>query len=241
MTEQSKGIVLHALRYNDTHLIVTVFTEKYGAVPFLLRDYAGNGKRRHASSWQALSEVEVVWDSQVNRSLQKPKEWILMHPWKSLPFHPVKATMCLFLGEFLHYALRNEHENRTLYVFLTEALQWFDASEDSFANFHVFLLLRMTTFLGFAPNVEAWKAGYFFDLRESVFTDKKPLHQQFLDPEEARLVPLFWRMKLKLLHEIQLNGNTRRRLLEVLTMYYEIHIPEFPSTNGLKIFAEMFQ
>lgn len=237
---RSHGIVLHALRYGDSQLIVDVFTERAGTVSFLLRQSRQGKAGVKASMWQPLSLVEVVWESRLKASLQKPRELVLWQPWHNLPFHPVKAAMSLYLGEFLHHALRHEQENVSLFHYLVNALSWFDETETAYVNFHIVFLLHMTRFLGFMPSVENWEKGAYFDLQAATFTPTRPFHPHFLEPEEAALVPKFLRMDIRSMRAVGLNGAIRRRVLEIVSIFYRLHVPEFPELKSLDVLTEVF-
>lgn len=237
---RSHALVLHALRYGDTQLIVHLFTEVAGAVAFIVKQPRNGRGGARASAWQPLSLVEVEWDHRPKSSLQKPRELVLWQPWRSLPFEPAKAAMALFLGEFLFRALRHEQENAPLFHYLTTALQWLDEAEGSYANFHIVLLLHLTRFLGFVPLVEEWHEGDFFDLQAATFVANRPLHPHYLEPLEAALVPKFLRMDLRSMRPVGLNGERRRRVLQLIEEFYRLHVPEFPETKSLGVLAEVF-
>ena len=161
---QSYGIVLHSLRYGDTRMIVDIFTESAGVVSFILPATRNRKGGMRAIAWQPLSLVEVIWEARPRTALQKPKSLVLWHPWRSLHIDPRKTAIGLYLSEVLHHALRREQENRPLFLFIVNALTWFDESERNYVNFHIVFLLHLTRFLGFLPNVEDWHEGDFFDL-----------------------------------------------------------------------------
>ena len=237
----SHGIVLHTTRYTDTQVIVSVYTEHVGMVSYLIKYKRTRTQGRlHASAWQPLSAVEVTWHHQERRSLQKPSEFGMWEPRKTIPFHPYKAVMALFLGEFLHHALRGESENKPLFDFLHHSLNWLDTSEEHFSNFHVVFLLRLTRFLGFYPNVDDWHEGYFFDMLNATFTPTRPLHSHYIAPEEAVLVPKFMRLDMRKMRVVGLNGAIRRRALQLIIDFYRLHVPEFPDIKSLEVLAEVF-
>ncbi len=237
---RSRGIVLHAIRYGDTQMIVDVFTEEAGVVSLLVAASHNNRNRTKAIAWQPLSWVELVWEPRPRASLQRPQSLTLWHPWRSLQTEPRKAAMVLYLSDVLYHALRREQENRALYEFLTQALTWFDESEQYFVNFHIVFLLHLTRFLGFLPNVEDWHEGDYFDLQSAIFTRTRPYHTYYLMPEEAALVPKFLRMGLRSMRAVGLNRTIRRRTLEIISEFYRLHIPEFPSSRSLAVLAEVF-
>lgn len=237
---RSHGIVLHSLRYGDTQVIVNIFTEMAGTVAFIVNQPRAGKRGVKASAWQPLSLVEVVWEPRASASLQKPKELTLWQPWQSLPFEPAKATVALFLGEFLGHALRSEQENAPLFAFMLNGLSWLDESEQHYANFHIVFLLHLTRFLGFLPNVDDWHEGSYFDLQGAMFTDIAPAHRHYLNPEESALVPKFLRMNIRSMQAVGLNRALRRRALEIVTEFYRLHIPEFPELKSLEVLAEVF-
>lgn len=237
----SHGIVLHTTRYTDTQVIVSVFTERAGLISFLIKYRRTRTQGRlHASTWQPLSAVEVTWHQQERRSLQKPTEFVTWQPRTSIPFHPHKAVIALFLGEFLYHALRGEAENRPLFEFLNHSLNWLDTAEAHFANFHIVFLLWLTRFLGFYPNVDDWHEGCFFDMLNASFTPVQPLHSHYIGPEEAALVPKFMRLDMRKMGVVGLNRVVRRRTLQLIIDFYRLHVPEFPDLKSVDVLAEVF-
>ncbi|MBR0202044.1 MAG: DNA repair protein RecO [Bacteroidaceae bacterium] len=238
--EQSRGIVLHALRYGDNQMVVSVFTETCGTVSFMLRQ-PQSGKRNgpRAVMWQPLTLVDVTWEASRN-SIQKPREWSLSLPWRSIPFNPHKAAIALFLGEFLFRALRNEAANPSLFRYIHSSLEWFDECDEHFSNFHIVFLLHLSRFLGFYPNADDWHEGDYFDLQNAVFTSSVPLHKHYLQPEEAALVPKFLRMDVRKMRVVHLNGALRSRTLSSVVEFYRLHVPEFPEIKSLNVLAEVF-
>jgi len=237
---RSYGIVLHPLRFNDTQVIADVFTEAAGTVSFIDRLPRSGRAGIKASIWQPLSMVEIVWEHRPKLNLQRPREISLWHPWRQLPFEPAKAAMGLFLSEFLYRALRHEQENPPLFQYLVNALRWLDEAQKGYANFHIVLLLHLTRFLGFMPLAEDWHTGDFFDLQAATFVQQRPLHPNYLEPEEAALVPKFLRMDLRSMRPVGLNGERRNRILQLITDFYRLHVPDFPELRSLGILAEVF-
>ena len=148
--------------------------------------------------------------------------------------------MALFLGEFLYYALRHEQENPLLFQYLTHALRWLDEAPRNYANFHIVLLLHLTRFLGFMPLAEDWHPGDFFDLQAATFVAQRPVHPHYLEPTEAAVVPKFLRMDFRSMRGVGLNGEGRRRILQLITEFYRLHVPDFPEQRSLGVLAEVF-
>ncbi len=238
---RSNGIVLRSLRYGDQQIILDIFTEEAGTVPFILRLPRSGKRGARAVVWQPLSLVEVLWQAVPKANLQKPKELSLWHPWHELSNRPAKTAICLFLSEFLGHALRSEQQNGALYDFVVSSLQWLDEADDRFSNFHIVFLLHLSRFLGFMPNVEDWEEGAYFDLQAATFIPVRPAHPFYIEGAESALVSKFLRMDYRSMRAVGLNGATRRRALELIVLFYRLHVPEMPELKSLDVLMEVFR
>ncbi len=240
MTETTHGIVLHYNRFNDDSAIVDIFTLARGSLPFLVHDRRGKRKGGiQTTLLRPLNVVELVYDYQPTRALHKIKELHIAHIYTSLPYDPMKETVALFLSEFLHYALHSEVQNEDLYHYILYSLQWFDATNEGVANFHIAFLICLTHYLGFRPNLDAHAHPDYFDLRDSVATDTAPLHGFYITGEEAAALPKLLRMNLRNMHKFRLNRQQRGRMLDILTLYYKLHVPEFRELRSLAVLREV--
>ena len=243
MLERTRGIVLHMLRYDDDHVIADIFTENRGSLSFMVRQPRSRRSQVPSVLLPPLSILEIDFDYRAQHNLQRIREMHVATPYASLPYHPVKCALALFLAEFLHYSLRNEEGNPQLFQYLTYGLRWLDEAHDSLANFHLVFLMRMSRFMGFWPNVEE-AAGVpsgtcVFDLREGVLSREMPMHDDILRRDEARLVPLFLRMNYRTMHHMRMTRVQRNRVLEVIIEYYRLHVPEIPELKSVAVLHDM--
>ena len=191
--------------------------------------------------FQPLTILEIETDIRPRQQLQKLHDVRLASPFASIPFEPDKLAISLFVAEFLYYALRSEQRNELLYEYLENSIVWLDGQQSSFANFHLVFLLRLTRFLGFYPNLDDYKDGDYFDLRESVFMPMPPVHRDFLHPEEAQKVQLMMRMDFPTMHLFRMSHQERNRLLEVSLKYYRLHLPDFPEMKSIEVLQALYQ
>jgi DNA repair protein RecO (recombination protein O) len=240
MLETTQGIVLHYNRYNDDSAIVDIYTLSRGSVSFLVRDRRQQRKGSlHATLLRPLNVVELVFDYRPSMSLQRIQELHIAHCYTSLPYDPIKETVALFLSEFLHNTLRSEVQNEELYHYILYSLQWFDAAHEGLANFHIAFLIRLTHYLGFWPNIKDKEALPYFDLHNGIATHTEPQHGNFLKEEEAAALPKLLRMNLRNMHRFRLNRQQRNRILDILTTYYQLHVPEFRNLRSLSVLREV--
>ena len=241
MMTKTQAIVLHSLKYGETRLIVDVFTRAFGRQSFIVSIPKTPRGKIKKQFFQPLTLLDIETDIRPRLQLQKLHDVRLMSPFASIPFDPDKLAISLFVAEFLYYALRSEQRNELLYDYLENSIMWLDGQQVRFANFHLVFLLRLTRFLGFYPNLDAYKDGDYFDLRESVFMSNPPVHRDFLHPEEAQKVQLMMRMDYPTMHLFRMSHQERNRLLEVSLKYYRLHLPDFPEMKSIEVLRALYQ
>ena len=241
MLTKTQAIVLHSLKYGETRMIVDMFTRYFGRLSFIVSLPKSSRSKMKKQFFQPLTFLEIEVDVRPNVQLQKLSDVRLAMPFFSIPFHPHKLAISLFMAEFLYYALRSEQRNELLYDYLESSILWLDGQEGRFANFHLVFLMRLSRFLGFYPNLEHYQTGDYFDLRDSVFLSLPPIHRDFLYPEEAEKVQLMMRMDYPTMHLFQMSHQERNRLLEVVLIYYRLHLPDFPEMKSVEVLQELFR
>lgn len=241
MLQKTRGIVLRALKYKDTSLIVDIYTEVNGRASFLVPIPRSRKAMVKSVLFQPLALVELEADFRPNTTIYKVREAKSCHPFTSLPYDPHKSAIALFLAEFLYRAVREEAENRALFAYLLHSIVWLDECRSHFANFHLVFLMRLSRFLGLYPNLENYNKGDYFDMQNACFTPLRPQqHNHYIGPVEAEQLMTLMRLRYDTMHLFRMNRAERNRCLLVLNDYYRLHLPDFPVLRSLEVLQELF-
>lgn len=240
MYQKTVGIVLRCLKYNDTSNIVDMYTRERGRVSFMVRVPRSRKGSLRPMLFQPLSMLEVEADFRPNSHLYYIKDAKIWMPFTDIPFHPYKMSIAMFIAEFLYRALREEEPDEPLFAYLQHSISWLDACQESFSNFHLVFLMRLSRFLGLYPNVDDYSQGCYFDMLNACFTGVVPSGGTFLKPEEASLVKLMLRMNYDTMHRFAMNRSQRNRLLTIINDYYRLHLPDFPVLKSIDVLKELF-
>lgn len=240
MLVKTKAIVLHSFKYGESRMIVDMFTEEAGRLSFIISIPKTSKGRIKKQYFQPMTLLEVECDMRQNVQLQKLKDAHLLTAYTSIPFSPEKLALSLFIAEFLYHALRSEQQDKLLFAYVCDSMQWLDTVEVGFANFHLTFLMRMSRFLGFYPNLDDYVDGCVFDLRTATFSLQVPTHRDFLDSHDSQLIHTLMRMDFPTMHLFQLSHHDRNRITEVLLHYYRLHIPQFPELKSLGVLQELW-
>lgn len=241
MLTKTQALVLRAIKYGESRMIIDMFTRSNGRLSFVVTIPKSPRSKIKKQYFQPLTLLDIEVDVRQRMQLQKLSDVRLSVPFTSIPFAADKLSISLFVAEFLYYALRAEQQNVPLFDYVVNSILWFDGEAAHYANFHLVFLMRMSRFLGFFPNLEHYQEGDYFDLRESQFLSVPPLHRDFLEPDEAAKVQLMMRMDFATMRLFQLSHQERNRLLDVALTYYRLHLTDFPELRSLGVLRELYR
>ncbi|MDB5202027.1 MAG: recO [Ferruginibacter sp.] len=246
MTHKTKGIVLRSIKYGETSLVVTIFTELFGAQTYMVNGARtakkGNAK---ASLYQPSSILDLEVYHNELKGMQRIKEANRAIIYQDNLSDVLKNSIALYMVELLQKTLKQPEANADLFYFCEDALVQLDQSGSAVAaNFPLFFSLHLAQFFGFRlSNIESAmhdSEQIYIDLAEGYFTTSHPGHPYFLEGENALLtMELLNIMQPEELSQLKLNQQKRRELLAKYQEFYVLHIPDFGQMKTLPILHEV--
>ena len=240
MEIRTRAVVLHALKYGESQLIVDVLTRVQGRLSFICHLSRSGRGRTKKQLFQPLTVLELVFDHRPAQQLQRFRDLRLAAPFVSIPFDAAKLSISLFTAEFLTYATRGELQNEQLYDYVERSIAWLDNVTSGYANFHLVFMMRLSRFIGFFPNLADNVRGAWFDLRNGCFVLRQPGHPDYLRPDEASRIGLLMRMDFDNMRFFRMSRQERNRCTEILLSYYRLHVAGFPELKSLDVLRELF-
>ncbi|MEM1339617.1 MAG: DNA repair protein RecO [Bacteroidota bacterium] len=238
MTVTTKSIVLSAIKYGDTSLIVKAFTASDGVKSYLLRGVLTSRKGKvRAGLFQPLTQIEIVANHKNKGTLERIREAKVMYPYKTLHTEIVKNSIVLFLAEILSNVIQEEEKNIALFNYLEYSLRWLDTSEQV-TNFHLLFLIQLTSYLGFYPDVTDQELPYF-DLLEGGFINRPSLNP-ILDGDLLHYFKRFLGINFDAVFSIKMTKPLRQQLLKKVLLYFELHLHGFRTPRSLAILNAVF-
>lgn len=241
MVHTTRGIVLRTVKYGETSIVATLFTEKFG-----VQTYMVNGVRtsRKAGGKAALYQPAAILSLEVYHNELKNMQRVREAGWATIPLHlftdVVKNSVAVFMIELLHRALKQPEENAPLFEFLAESLDQLDkASIAVVANFPLFFALNLPHFFGFGYN-RYNSNKEFLDLTEGNYVAQQPSHQHYLDGDQAKhTAELLKVMQPEELEQFSFNSNIRNGLLDRYLQYFRLHIQDFGEMKTLPVLRQV--
>jgi len=236
MLIKTKAIVISSLKYQEKSLIVKCFTQSDGLKSYFVPSaYSGKKSNQKTAYFQPLTILEIEANHKNKGTLEYFKEIKLATAFQTINTDILKSTMVIFLSEMLHYSIQEEEKNEDLFTFLETALIWLDTHDET-SNFHLILLLEITKFLGFFPDISEIDLN-FFEMTNGIFSPFQGIsclseHDTFLF---KKLINLKFDSNQRVFTGIQ-----RQTLLKILLDYYSIHLDGFKKPKSLEVLKEVF-
>lgn len=236
MKENLRGIVLATIRHSDKHNVTSLFTLERGRMSFLTPVGATKSGRRSAARLMPLGVVELQANISAGRDLHIPSAVTAVRVWKNIYLDPVKATVTMFLSEFLLRFLKDAPPEPTLWNYIVESMELFDYMTDktAVANFHITFLIGLMHLAGIFPDLENYSAGMEFDMAAGSVVTPFTLQTARgvrVSAEKTAFLPNMARITFANSKYFRFSGRERGELLELILRYYGCH---FPGCGNLK-------
>jgi DNA repair protein RecO (recombination protein O) len=225
----TKAIPLHTIKYSDSALIARLFTRECGLVGVIVR--GGNSKRSNKRRLLApFSLLHANLSAKSGRDLMSLTDLALELPLPHIHSQLAKSSLVMFLSEVLLKTLEEHYVNHALFDFVWDAIQALD-QVDKTSNFHLWFLIKLSEFYGFAPHPSERTSAVYFDLVSGEFCDR------FREKETANvatsaLLATIAGMKFDRAIDLKISNSERKALLDALISYYGFQISGLKEINS---------
>lgn len=229
MKQTDEAILLNRISYSDSSLIVTYLTKSKGLQKFIYR----GGKKKAASVFPlALSELHFYGRSGSELLNLTSVE---LHYVSDFQFDPLKSTIAFFIAEIVRKCTMEGEEDRRTYEFVLESVKQLNETKH-LGLFPLEFLVRFTDVLGLRPLCEV-DSPKFFNVDEGCLqTSDSNVHKCYTGkPVELIAGILNWSDGIAHTKQDRLDA------IDVMLIYYKIHIPRFNELDTLQIVKEVLK
>ncbi|MEN9521711.1 MAG: repair protein RecO [Bacteroidota bacterium] len=222
MLHKTKGIVLKTIPFRESSVVATIYTEKFGRQSYLINSVRTAKAGGKAALLQPLTILDLVVYKHEQKKLERISELKAAVHYQQIYFDVVKNSIAFFLSELLYKAIHEDENHQELFEWVQSQLIQLDTTTQITPSFHLDFMLELSRHLGFYPQVEIRNKYSYFDLQNGTSTDEVPSHLQYLKQEDNHLFSAFVAQSNSLINRVQ-----RKRILQIMMEYYELHIPGF--------------
>lgn len=239
MLQKTRGIVLRSVKYGETSLICTIFTDIYGVQSYIVQGVRSSSKTKQsrAGLLQPATMLDMVVYNKPHANLQRIKEFTPAYIYQSLQEHVVKNSIALFSVELLLRLLPEHAPMPELFDEVYEYFRSLDTVDAAMAgNYPVYFLTVCCNILGYNITGRYTPATPHLNLVEGGFTAHLPTERPFVPDEDARMLDKILAVQhIDELTTVEMNGAARFRLLDWLLAFIHNHTQHMGEIRSLPV------
>ena len=219
-----QGIILKTSPYSETQKIIRIYTKEKGYLSMISPSVVFKRKTKTVHLLQ-ISEIEFFENEKSDLHKLRQISPIINLP--ELYFDIFKMNILLLWGEILNLILKNEGKNEELFDYLTHSIEYLNSTHNDIGNFNLYFLYRLAGFIGFRINT-----GSFYP--------SDPATPYISGPNTAKIIYQLCTCPLAEIKAIPLNRQSRNILLDVILLFYSIHLNINFNIKSIQVIREVF-
>lgn len=235
MILNTKGIVLHTIKYSDHSLIVKMYTRECGTTSFMIKNAFNPRSHMKASFFSPLALFDVTFDARSNRQIHYFKEINYHYSPTTILFDPSKSTIMMFYNELLYKLLFDAGPDQILFDNIEEEIELLDHESNNLAERPLRFLLKLSILLGFFPENNYSTTNCYFSLEECRFQSYCFDERYEIPAIESRYL---WQL-MSNADDCHAGRETRNHLLHYLIEYYKLHNEQIKDINSIEVLSEV--
>jgi DNA repair protein RecO (recombination protein O) len=220
MLHKTRGIVFRFVKYGETSIIVSVFTELFGLQSYIVNGIRSKSAKNRIALFQPLTLLDLVVYHREHANINRISEVKCLYPYQTIPTNINKATIAMFIAEILNKTIKEESHAQELSDFLIRSLISFDQIERKTANFHLVFLLRLARLLGFGAQHVNDVLGTRTTSAENEVIISQLLSAEYFD-------------------QIEMKNNSRREILDLIIKFFADHIENLGEIKSIQVLREV--
>jgi DNA repair protein RecO (recombination protein O) len=243
MTHKTKGIVLRTVKYGETSVITTIYTELFGVQSYIVKGVRQSTKKSSGKEIYfqpaAMLQMVVYHNELKNLNFIKEYEWAYLYD--HVLFDVVKNTVAMYVVEMMQHCLKQPEANPEMFYLVEATLKQLDRGNGTLtANLPLYFSLHLGGELGFRIQGNYSLQTPVCDLQEGQFIHDKPTHNYYLDGEQAKTTSELLSLNFyNDLENIHIRKIIRRELLIAYQKYIALHVTDFGELKSLPILQEI--
>lgn len=245
MLHKTKGLVLRAVKYGETSLIVSIYTEMFGVQSYIINGVRTSSLKQpyRANLFQPATLLDLVVYHNERSNLQRIKEFRWCVIYNDIYRNVHKNTVALFMTEVLQKCLTQPEANPDLYAFLEDIFVHLDkGNAAATANFPLYFLAHLAQFFGFRIQDSFSEENIILDLQEGSFVAARPLHQNYIEGQLCEVIShLLKTQHPDELFELHINREQRKIVLDAFISFYIFHHPGFNNLKSVSVLHALYE
>jgi DNA repair protein RecO (recombination protein O) len=221
MLHKTRGIVFRFIKFRETSIIVTIFTEQFGLQSYIVNGVRSKSAKNKIALYQPLTLLNLVVYHREHANIERIKEISCFHPYQSLTADIKKSTMAMFITELINRTVKEESHAQEVFTFLADSMIAIDSLQSAYENSHLIFMIRLSRYLGFG-----------------VHHVNEVLGGRITSEENEKLLNVLIAADY---HDyVPLTNQQRREILDLLLSFYTDHMVNFGEIKSVQVLRDTF-
>jgi DNA repair protein RecO (recombination protein O) len=218
--QKTKGIVFRFVKFGETSIIASIFTEQFGLQSYIVKGVRTNSRKSKIALFQPMTLLDMVVYHKEGGGIMNIKEVKCFHPYQFINSDVRKAAIAMFINEVLNKSVQEQSHTQDIFNFIADSMIYLDTLEQP-ENFHLMFLIGLSKHLGFGPNLSSEVLG----------------GRMITEAEEVALQ----KMLNQYTHQadVPLTYEQRKNILTVLLRFYQSHSAGFGEMKSVAVLKEV--
>lgn len=215
MVTKTEGLILKKIEYQESSLILKIFTKDFGIISVIAKG-AKSAKKSAYGILRPLNFIEFQFYHQNNKTLFLLKDYQLKFAPDTKNFGIYKTSLAYFMVEVVSHTtseeLEPEPEKYQYIMYIFEYLK----NHQVYSNFYLCFLIQYVRFLGFEISLQMFSS------------------QEIVSIVEHLMIPDSMFKKVEIL------PGQRKSIYQSLIQFYQFHIPNFKEIQSIQTLEMIF-
>lgn len=227
---------MRAIKYGETSLIVSIFTEHFGVQSYLVQGVRKTGQNK-SGLLQPATLLELEAYQQPQKNLQRLKTFNNAYFYKDLQQDVVKNCIALFSVEVLLRLLPEHAPLPDLFAYSFHYFQKIDdAAAGTMGNYPLYFIIQCGNLLGFELKGAYSLKTPYLNIEEGGFSEHPPLTQIPINSEEADMLTKIASLTSEdELNAIIMHSDARYRLIDWYLDFLHRHTQHLGQIRSLPV------
>ncbi len=235
---KTTGIVLRSVKYGETSLILSIFTEVAGLQSYMVKGVRSDkSKTKRAGLLQVGSLLDIVAEHKPQRQLQHIREFQPAYIYQSIQEEIIKNSIAVFSVELLSRFLPQEEIMEDLFQFVYTYFLALDVGAlNQVGNFPVYFIIQCGRHFGYNLSGTYTAETPYLNAAEGGFSAVQPASSSVLTSGD--MMGLAQLLNIDQISEtagIALNAASRNRILDWYIQFLQYHTQHLSNLRSLEI------
>jgi len=238
--EKSNGIVVRAVKYGESSLILEILTEYNGLSSFIVSGVR-KAKKNTSSLYHPMQQLDIVHYPAKGESLARIKEVKLSVHYHNLLSDVPSTALANFLIECVQKVAKEKDIKSRFYSFLKDSLDYIDANPRGIQNFHLYFITTLTELCGYEIENNYSDSLPYFDIRSGRFGSHEVVFDGYQPtPVGGHLLSTIINEEWDTLQSLTVGKEQRYEYIEMMLLYFQYHVPGFTRPKSIDVFKVVF-